>query len=83
MALRSLASHSTAQLRRLIGQIQAELDALEQLSATDADAQTKLAYACARLHDGMEAIEDALASLRALQQVRPVSLRSRRSPRLA
>ncbi|MGN5476073.1 hypothetical protein ACTMU2_00785 [Cupriavidus basilensis] len=71
MAIRSLASHSTSQLRRLIGQMQTEVDALEHLSVPDPDAQSRLGYATARLRDGIEAVEDALQSLRALQQVRP------------
>ncbi len=83
MAIRSLASHSTSQLRRLVGQMQAEVDALEHLSTPDADAQSRLGYATARLRDGIEAVEDALQSLRALQQVRPSAMKARRPTRVA
>jgi len=69
MALRSLASHSTAQLRRLIGQLQAELDTLEKIATPDAEAQRQLAEACLRLRGGMDAIEDAIRSLRGLQHI--------------
>ncbi|WER45833.1 hypothetical protein CupriaWKF_16400 [Cupriavidus sp. WKF15] len=70
-------------MRRLIGQMQAEVDALEHLSAPDPDTQTRLGYATARLRDGIEAVEDALQSLRALQQVRPSAMKARRGPRVA
>ncbi|WP_432258572.1 hypothetical protein [Cupriavidus sp. TMH.W2] len=83
MAIRSLASHSTSQLRRLVGQMQAEIDALESLSTPDADARSRLGYATGRLRDGIEAVEDALQSLRALQQVRPSAMKARRPTRVA
>ncbi|WP_454766961.1 hypothetical protein [Cupriavidus campinensis] len=83
MAIQSLASHSTAQLRRMIGQIQAEMDVLERLSSLDSEVQARLGYACTRLRDGLEAIEDAQRSLRSLQEVRPTALRNTRPSRKA
>lgn len=83
MAIQSLASHSTTQLRRMIGQMQMELDALERLSSLDPEVQARLGYACTRLREGLEAIEDAQLSLRSLQEVRPTSLREARPSRKA
>lgn len=84
MAIRSTASHSTAQLRRLVGQLQAEVDSLDHLAIFDAETQTALGQARDRLTQGIEAIEDAIQSLRALQQVRPSAMRPRKTtPRAA
>jgi hypothetical protein len=83
MALRSLASHSTAQLRRLVGQLQAELDVLDKIATPDTEAQRQLDHARMRLREAMEAAEDAIQSLRHLQQIQPSALRTRSSPRRA
>ncbi len=83
MAIQSLASHSTAQLRRMIGHLQTELDALERLSSLNPEVQARLGYACTRLREGLEAVEDAQRSLRSLQEVRPSALRDARPSRKA
>lgn len=67
----------------MIGQIQAEMDVLERLSSLDSEVQARLGYACTRLRDGLEAIEDAQRSLRSLQEVRPTALRNTRPSRKA
>ncbi|WP_454754818.1 hypothetical protein [Cupriavidus basilensis] len=63
--------------------MQAEVDSLDHLAIFDADTQTALGQARERLTQGIEAIEDAILSLRTLQQVRPSGMRARKTPRVA
>jgi len=69
MTLHSLAAHSTSQLRRLVNQMQDECDTLEKLASSDASVQRQLAQARERLHDALEATEDAIETLRQLQRI--------------